>query len=266
MHLSKEDAVLFLRLYWTLMAFGNDQGRISPARFTGETFSTVPRSELIKVRDEVLKSPAVLERFLAENPARLPPEHLELVAPWRRCLSGPFLVLKHLQKYSVFMNEQPPVHLYGVGGLNSSFAELVRAPLPLRVAATLVPWRERIVVDGLVASYAIQFGPGYRSSFNAQYAEIKRSEGITERLDGAPAPAKANAHKPVPANLGPQLAQLAALTDKLPSGGEPQHTAVLSLLRASAKLATAVFNDPNEQRSRLTQLRRALTQLERALT
>ena len=50
----------------------------------------------------------LLEAFVQENPQRFSAEELALVASWQHGVHGQFYVLRHLQRYTVFLDVQDP--------------------------------------------------------------------------------------------------------------------------------------------------------------
>ncbi len=100
----------------------------------------------------------MLECYLEEDPDQLAPEDRALVASWRLKVTGDFFVVRHLKKFSVFLDERPPGHLYGVVGLQSAVRGMLRQPLPIHVTALLLPFLGKIVTDGLLRSSPVHFG------------------------------------------------------------------------------------------------------------
>jgi hypothetical protein len=68
-------------------------------------------------------------------------------------------------------------------GIISSWEEMLfRAPMPLMVDATLIPFRDSIISDGLVMPYNIYMGPGMRSMFENIYMTAKKNGQIISKL------------------------------------------------------------------------------------
>lgn len=150
MILSPADAALFFRLYWGLNAYVNRQLAILPNQFTAASFRTIPMEQLVTVRDAWVKHPELLAKYLAEDPDRLSPEDHAIVASWRLKVAGQFFVVRHLKKYSVFLEQRQPGRLYGVLGLQTPMSDLLKQPLPVLVNAVLLPFDGVMVSDGLI--------------------------------------------------------------------------------------------------------------------
>ena len=51
-------------------------------------------------------------------------------------------------------------------------------PLPVLLKATLIPFRDKIISDGLVIPYNVCFGKGYSSEFKNIYMNAKKNKKI----------------------------------------------------------------------------------------
>ncbi len=50
------------------------------------------------------------------------------------------------------------------------------------VQAVLLPYKDKIIYDGLLTTYNISFGPGIRHSLNESFKEAKERHGIVTSL------------------------------------------------------------------------------------
>lgn len=274
MILSSADSDRFFRLYWGLNAYVNRQLKVTPRQFTAATFRQIPIEQLIKVRDAFVAHPELLERYLEEDPDHLSPEDRALVAGWRLKVAGDFLIVRHLKKFSVFLDERPPGHLYGVVGLQSAVREILQQSPPVHVTAVLLPFLGKIVTDGLLRSSPVHFGRNIRDSINQSYQRIKSREGIRESLDKAEPDEKGRLIRKPVRDFSGEVDDIAARTQRMRAAGEPQQRAALTLLRASAELASAIFHSnensqphaADELHVRLRTLRRAVTRIEQTLS
>ena len=73
--------------------------------------------------------------------------------------------------------------VYLVKGLSASFEDMFwDKPLPLMIDATLLPFKEMIITDGLFAPYRLIFGKGVRDAFKDVYMKAKKNETVSTRL------------------------------------------------------------------------------------
>lgn len=113
----------------------------------------------------------------------LPEEHREIIFSWKRCVTGEFMIERHLKKDSVFIsNGNSSVYL--VSGIIDSWPEMFpEVPTPIIVKATLLPFRNVIISDGLVSSFPICFGRNVKMKLKNIYLTTKeRRKIICKRL------------------------------------------------------------------------------------
>ena len=69
--------------------------------------------------------------------------------------------------------------VYLVNGIVSSWEEMLQyAPMPTLLDATLLPFKNVIISDGLVSVVPIMFGPNIRANFKEIYMDAKKSGKI----------------------------------------------------------------------------------------
>ena len=105
-----------------------------------------------------------------------------LLEGWRYPVSGRFILERHLSKGSVFI-ETESMNVYLVKGLTDPWSEMLadfRPPILLK--ATLIPFGNCIISDGLVYPQNIIFGSGARSDFKDYYMHAKQNGKIITSL------------------------------------------------------------------------------------
>ena len=201
MFLEPQDLKLFFRLHRTLMFFLNQRLKVIPDDLaTPEDFAVLSPDTRLKVRDALLANVDLIESFVVENPANLSGDELNIVRSWRHLVAGKFYVFRELKKYTVFLSTTEPAIAYGVLALSQPFEELIGPYLPVLTQTVLLPFKDKIVYDGLLTSYRISFGPGIRRSLNENFKEAKARHGIVTSLpmSDTPMPAKLEKAKPRP--------------------------------------------------------------------
>ena len=116
-------------------------------------------------------------------------------------MAGRFYVFRELKKYTVFLTTTDPAIAYGVLALSQPFEDLIGPYLPVLTQTVLLPFKDKIVYDGLMSSYSISFGPGIRRSLNESFKEAKLRHGIVTSLpmsDKPMVPTKTPKPKPIP--------------------------------------------------------------------
>jgi hypothetical protein len=187
MILPVEQTQRFYRIWWALLRFVNRERDMFPDLPENPEAGSLPFDQSVDLRETLWKDPSLLQSFVEENPYALPQSDIDLVSSWQHRLEGKFFVLRHLKKYTVFLNSADPPHAYGVLGLVSPIEEIIGPDVPLMVNAVLLPFEDKIIYDGMIAPYSVYFGRGITDDLNMSLRDAKEREGIITSL--APQPA-----------------------------------------------------------------------------
>ncbi len=179
MLLPPHELELFFKLHRALMFFVNQRLKVIPNKVASpEEFAALSPEVRVKVRDALNTNLDLIESFAAENPAHLSEDELDIVRSWRHLVAGRFYVFREMAKYTVFLSPNSPAIAYGVLALSQPFEDLIGPYLPVLTQTVLLPFKGKIVYDGLMSSYNISFGPGIRRNLNEEYKEAKARHGI----------------------------------------------------------------------------------------
>ena len=184
MNLHPDDGRLFYKLYSALMFFTNERLHVLDEPVAdAKAYEALPPQPRVKVRDALHASKELIDQFVADNPAKLSPDELEIVTSWKLALVGKFYIFRYLAKYTVFLSSGgAPNKAYGVLGLADPIEEVIGPYLPILVNAVLLPFRGQIIYDGLLSSYSISFGGGMKRMLNNEYNRAKEAFGIITSL------------------------------------------------------------------------------------
>ena len=182
MRLPPQETARFYRIWFALLHSINAQLHLVPDFPATPGVETVSTEVTLKLRDALWANDALREQFIAENPAQLPAADLALVASWQYRLADSFYIFRSFQHYTVFLSATTPAHAYGVLGLASTIEETVPLPLPVYTQAVLLPFDHHIIYDGLLTSYNVVFGSGYRQNLQETYRNIQEREGVITGL------------------------------------------------------------------------------------
>jgi hypothetical protein len=182
MLLSREEVDLLYKLQGALMQFVHEQLKgagIAEPTAAYKTFSPEKRQKLAQA---FLGRLDLIDAFVAANPARLSQEELEIVSSWRHLVAGRFIALRQLRHYMIFLDCQDSRTAYGVTGLVDPIQEVIRKALPAMIETVLLPFRGKIVYDGIVIGFNITFGPGSRRGFEQDYRTAKANHSFLTSL------------------------------------------------------------------------------------
>jgi hypothetical protein len=231
MTLSAEDGKLFFELMWKLQYFVNQKRGVHKNIASLENYINLPTEDKLKTRDELWENNGLIEAYAQENPDALSRGELEIVRRWKDFVKGSFFILRHLKKGSIFVKDEL---VYSVHGIQDPLEEVIPSyALPQMVEAILLPFKGRIVYDGLLSGYNIHFGGGIRSSLEHAYKTAKLRDRIITTLEPDLAqPIIVKSKK----NIIPQLKQVSDSLANLKSDS-PLEKAALALARTSIELA-----------------------------
>lgn len=181
MILPPSDAQDFFRLIKLLDAWF----RLRLPRHSGPTLA-----EIRDLRAEGFADPANVRNYVSQNTDGLPPEEMETISAWQRHgIAARFLVYKHGKDGHLFSHsaKQGGLKLYQVQGLTQPIDELVPF-FPCYVETRLLPFRGRIVTDGIMAPVRMHFSSRMVREFTSEVKEhIARHGLITTLPPEAPA-------------------------------------------------------------------------------
>lgn len=158
MLLSLEDANLFFKLHGSLMQFANERLKVVSTEPTPCDFRDLSPEDRRNVVTEFLGRPDLIESFITEKPAALSGEENEIVSSWRHLVAGRFVVLRQLKKHMIFLSTQAPSVAYGVLALTEPLDLVIGRKLPAVVETVLLPFRDKIIYDGLLGQFNVTFG------------------------------------------------------------------------------------------------------------
>ncbi len=266
MKLSGEDADLFFRLMWGLQFYVNQQRQILSEVNSVEDYASLSMEGKAEVRDALWANLDLIGAYVKNNPDGLTAEERGIVQKWERNVSGNFQVYRLLKKHTIFIAEEEQV--YGVLGLYDSLEDIFGGrPLPVMVQAVLLPFKGKIVYDGMLRGYNVHFGKNIRSDFHEEYMAARQNDRIVTTLEPELKKAEPQRREKPGKDWQAVLDSLVQTTERL-RGGPAIQTSAFGLLRASARLAQATVRDADdldELWHQEQQVRRALTRLQRTL-
>lgn len=172
MILPKEESALFFELYLSLLGYANG--------YDGKK----KKRPLDAAREILYSNPRIVGDFLERNPKKFNQEKLDIVSGWQRFVRGDFIFIKSLKEYGALLTVgNDAAKIYGVVGLTNAvidFAEYGVGTYFEKVA--LLPWKGRIIWDGMFYLKPLIIGRNYLRSFTEEYKRIKQTEGITESI------------------------------------------------------------------------------------
>lgn len=264
MKLSEQDAELFFELLWSLHFYANQKLNILPDVEAAEEYEILNQDEKFEVREALYENIEIIDDFVKENPFDFDDEKLKIVENWKNFVRGNFYIERFLKKYTIFISDDRKV--YGVLGLFQAFEEMIHpSHLPLFIRAVLLPFKGKIIYDGLFQSYNVHFGRKISSDLKEQYMAAKQNNKIIESLDPKLQKAKQKKAKKAIKDWTSEIDELVETAKKL-RGGKTQpaiYTPAFSLVKKSLELAQIAAENPDELD--LEKLWKSVKKVDRAL-
>jgi hypothetical protein len=182
MVLSIEERKMFFKNWLKLLAFVNKKYKIIKNFGNPESPVGLNIDELMKIREKLWENSYIINEYLEKT--KINNEDEKIVNSWNKYINGKFLFIKSLKKYSIFMDFDEK-RLFGVYGISSPIVDMMPY-LPIMIQTVLIPFNGKIIYDSLIKQDNVSFGKNMRQSFNEEYIEIKRRNGIINILDGLP--------------------------------------------------------------------------------
>src|SRR6266498_3766590 len=258
MQLSPDDAALFFKLMPALQVFANRKLQIIKGLENVEQYQKISNEQRVKLRNAFYEKPEIIDDFIQENPPGFSSDELSIVFGWKNFVTGDFFVDRILKKYAIFIGDNK---VYGVLALTEPFRYVLgRMALPAYIKTVLLPFKSKIIYDGLIEGYNVFFGHGIATSMSNTYRAAKQQGKIIESLDPGWQPPEPNVV--VKKNWTPILDELHEKAAKLRAheGDAPVLGPAFSMIRASLEFAQKACDTPDD----LDALEKPLQKVQRA--
>ena len=183
MNLQPNECDQFYRIWWSLLNYVNNQLNLINDFSSQLETGNIKQQDAAVIRNALWASDRLLQDFIDSNPNNLSDADLELAASWKNRIAAKFFIMRHLQKYSLFLNDSDNLIVYGVIGIVSPIVEMLPLPLPIMVDAVLLPFGDKIIFDSLLNPYRVSFGSGIRKNLNNQLRHAQELRGVVTTLD-----------------------------------------------------------------------------------
>jgi len=245
MNLSEQEFEFFSSVFVSLLLYVNQKFELFPQINCTELFRGLNPEQRFSIHSKLYDNIKIIDEFLVDNPDKLTPEQLTVASQFKRFVRGNFFVERFLSKYAIFIDEKNNV--YGVLGLTDSLNEMIdKSYLPLNIYTTLLPFKDKIIYDGIFKSRNILFGGGIKGELKEIYMSAKQCNRIIESLAK---PSSSTSRKKQTSNkaLAPVINELKKSISKISlSSDDPAILKpTLSMLKSSLMLLEIATDSPN---------------------
>ena len=183
--LSPEAGNTFFGLFLPLLDFVNQTYGVSDVLYDQVRRGHPDTRELKKAADALWEAPGTINDFIkeVEEQADIAEDDRRILESWCHPLTGLFILERHLSRGSIFIDTERD-KVYQVKGITQTWEEMIpylKPPFPIK--ATLIPFGDCIISDGLVSPRDVSFGPEYRKSLKQIYLEAKETGRILTKIE-----------------------------------------------------------------------------------
>lgn len=181
MNLSEDDGKRFYDLWLPLLDYVNEKrGVNSRLRDIGLADYLDP-NEVKEVSDVLWADVDLIDEYLIDF-EEITDRDRELIMSWKRCVSGRFILERILKKGAILISAENE-EVYQASGIISTWDEMFGyARLPLVIQATLIPFEDVIISDGLIQTYNVIIGGNMARAFKDTYMTAKKNGAIHRQL------------------------------------------------------------------------------------
>jgi len=248
--LSKNDYQLFYKLMWSLQFFAKEKTDMFPEIDNLEDYTELSMEEKLDVRNYLFDNLNLIDEYIGVNPQNFSTDELDIVKSWKKAIKSDFFIERILKKHSIFIDEKDEnkTKVYAVVGLVSSFNEMIpKNHLPLYINTVLLPFKDKIIYDGLFNTYNIFLGTGMTNGLKNIYLSAKQNKTIIENLEKKDINQSNKEILKIEKNFDLELSSLEKIAKKL-RGGNGQHPingATFSLIKSTIRFAKLATKNPN---------------------
>lgn len=176
-HLTQSQADLFYKLYLSFLEYINEKYNVCP--YIGQIVDVpIDPKDVVCIREVALKHLDELELFAYFSKYHFSEEEKQIICNFKNMKYAHFIIVKYEKDYTLFMDGE---NLYRVKGAHANISEILEAEkLPILADALLLPFYDEIVVDGVIQSYPIDLGHGFKKIMTDSLKKGKIIKNLTK--------------------------------------------------------------------------------------
>jgi hypothetical protein len=181
--LSREDYELYLKLNQNLLVYAAQ--RLNPRSHvkTRDDFLKLSNEGKLNIRNSLMGRFELIDEYISANPCSFTSSELKIIQSWKNYVKGSFFLVEYRENGAVLLeekNENPKAYL--VRALGTPLWELIPVPPPARIETVLLPFKDKIVYDGLMNADRILFGSHITRSLRAVLDRSIMQHGLVQSL------------------------------------------------------------------------------------
>ncbi len=179
MQLSEQEYNKFIFLYNWLLFSAAIYHELLPETTTYEEYDTCSIDQKFTFRNALLEDLEAIDVFIENNKLRLSEEDIAIMQGFKHFIKDDFFIVKYLKKHTLFLGNK---YVFGVHSLSDNLKEMFWGRTAVRVHAVLLPFKDKIIHDGIMQTYNVQFGAGIKRSLKSEATQKQAQYGIITSL------------------------------------------------------------------------------------
>lgn len=160
------------------MDFVNQKYRLIKELYGMTSPKGLPLQSVVLISSKLWENRDIIDEFVLSDFKNMNEEETEIVTSWKKAIRGKFIVDRHLKKGSVLVSVDNN-EVYIVKGIYTSWREMLESyPMPQIVEATLLPYRDVIIHDGIVVPYRVCLGRNMSEESKQIYLAAKANGNL----------------------------------------------------------------------------------------
>lgn len=181
MKLSERDARHFFKIVMPLFGWINKNSYYLREITGGDTL-VFPQDGILLWR-VIRTRPEIIDEYLEDNHIKSTSDAAKTLTQWKEhFVPGPFLVERYTRKGTVFISVKTG-QVYLVSGISDDFRDYLKDfELPCLIETSIMPFRDRIISEGLMAAKKAGCEPEIKAALAKRYEEAHKSNSLISKL------------------------------------------------------------------------------------
>ena len=152
---NKKDSKQFFKLYFALLDYTNQKYKIKD-KFKIYKQKDMKVEEVLPIINKFWKDKdSLIDEFCKINPYKFNDEEIDIIKEFKKGFRDIFIIVKFDPEYTMLTNSEKA---FMVKGLNENIDNIIPyESLPMLAITSLLPYKGKIVYDGIIASSSIEF-------------------------------------------------------------------------------------------------------------
>jgi len=185
--LSDDEVDLFYDIYLHLLFYINEKLRIMKQFSSYERdfkkFIEYPKEKIVSIRDAMYDNHLdLMLEYIKKNPYNVSKEHLKIIKEWyAHFIKDNFIIFRYEKDYTLFYRQKTS-RVYAVVALHDPLPLVVGPDLPKFVEAVLLPFKGKIIYDGILYYMRVIFGKNIKKSILTEAEEAIVKYGVIKSI------------------------------------------------------------------------------------